>query len=86
MLSGGITMLGDSRLDNVRRLREAGIDCEVWLLRSPAFIEVDDVVRSTQVSLNSEVAVVPASTKGRLEEIQPFGPRPRSSERRSTSS
>ena len=60
MLSGGITMLGDSRVDSVRRLREAGVDCEVWLLRSPAFSEVDDVVRLTQVSLNSEVAVVEA--------------------------
>ncbi len=60
MLSGGITMLGDSRVDSVRRLREAGVDCEVWLLRSPAFGEVDDVVRLTQVSLNSEVAVVEA--------------------------
>jgi predicted amino acid racemase len=60
MLSGGITMLGDSRVDSVRRLREAGVDCELWLLRSPAFSEVDDVVRLTQVSLNSEVAVVEA--------------------------
>jgi len=60
MLSGGITMLGDSRVENVRRLREAGIDCEIWLLRSPAFSEIGDVVRSAQVSLNSEVAVVEA--------------------------
>jgi ornithine racemase len=60
MLSGGITMLGDSRLDNVRRLREAGVDCEVWLLRAPALSEIDDVVGSTQVSLNSEVTVVRA--------------------------
>lgn len=60
MLLGGITMLGDSRLDNVRRLRESGFDCEVWLLRSPALSEIDDVVRSTEVSLNSEVVVVEA--------------------------
>jgi predicted amino acid racemase len=52
MLSGGITMLGDSRVESVRRLCEAGVDCEVWLLRSPAIGEVDDVVRLTQVSLN----------------------------------
>jgi predicted amino acid racemase len=60
MVSGGVTTLGDSRLDNVRRLRKSGIDCEIWLLRSPALSEVDDVIRSTEVSLNSEVVVVEA--------------------------
>jgi len=58
MLAGGVTMLGDSRLENVRRLREAGIECEFWLLRIPAMSEVDDVVGQTEVSLNSEMAVV----------------------------
>jgi predicted amino acid racemase len=73
MLSGGITMLGDSRVDSVRRLREAGVDCEVWLLRSPAFSEVDDVVRLTQVSLNSEVAVVEALSAAAQQHGTPHG-------------
>ena len=73
MLSGGITMLGDSRVDSVRRLREAGVDCEVWLLRSPTLSEVDDVVRLTQVSLNSEVAIVEALSAAAQQQGTPHG-------------
>jgi predicted amino acid racemase len=35
MLAGGIQSLGDSRLDNIARLRSAGILAPVTLLRSP---------------------------------------------------
>ncbi len=60
MLAGGVAMLGESRLRNVRRLRAAGIDAEVMLLRLPLLSEVDDVVTLTQVSLNSHVQTVQA--------------------------
>jgi len=36
MLDGGAKMLGDSRLDNIARMRQAGIDAPVLLVRSPA--------------------------------------------------
>ena len=58
MLAGGASLLAESRLSNVRRLREAGINAEVMLLRLPSLNEVDDVVRLTQVSLNSQVETV----------------------------
>jgi predicted amino acid racemase len=60
MLAGGVTTLADSRLQNVRRLRQAGIDADVMLLRLPRLSEAEDVVRLTQISLNSEVATVRA--------------------------
>jgi len=60
MLAGGVRLLGESRLKNVRRLRAAGIEAEVMLLRLPALSEVDEVVRLAQVSLNSQVATVRA--------------------------
>lgn len=60
MLAGGVTTLADSRLDNVRRMRKAGIDVDVMLLRLPALSEVSDVVKLTQVSLNSEIETVRA--------------------------
>ena len=58
MLAGGASRLAESRLGNVRRLRDAGIDTEVMLLRLPSLSEVDEVVRLTQVSLNSQVETV----------------------------
>ena len=40
MIAGGIKTLGDSRLDNIARMRDAGIDIPLALLRSPAPSEV----------------------------------------------
>lgn len=58
MLAGGVTMLADSRLRNIRRLRAAGISCGIMLLRLPAPSQVDDVVRLADVSLNTQVETV----------------------------
>jgi len=63
MLAGGARMLGESRLDNVRRLRQAGVGADVMLLRLPRLSEVGDVVRLAQVSLNSEVETVRALSR-----------------------
>jgi len=60
MLAGGCTALGESRLDNIRRLRAGGVEAPVTLLRLPAPSEVDDVVDLAQCSLVSEVATARA--------------------------
>jgi predicted amino acid racemase len=60
ILAGGAQLLGESRLDNVRRLRAAGIGAKIMLLRLPALSEASEVVRLTQVSLNSQVETVRA--------------------------
>jgi predicted amino acid racemase len=60
MLTGGASMLGESRLGNVRRLHEAGIEAGIMLLRLPSVSEADQVVRLTQVSLNSQAETVRA--------------------------
>ena len=60
MLAGGARCLAESRLGNVRRLRQAGIDADILLLRLPALSEVDEIVQLTQCSLNSQVKTVQA--------------------------
>ena len=35
MLRGGVTGIGESRFENIRRLRASGIDAPIMLLRSP---------------------------------------------------
>ena len=60
MLAGGVTALADSRLRNVKRMRQAGIEADVMLLRLPSLSNVADVVELTQVSLNSETGTVRA--------------------------
>jgi predicted amino acid racemase len=58
MLRGGVTSLGESRLDNVRRLRDGGVDAPVVLLRIPSLSHVDQVVELAEVSCNAEQRVV----------------------------
>lgn len=67
MLAGGVNILADSRLRNVRRMREGGIRADVMLLRLPSLREVDDVVELTQISLNSEVETVRALSRAAQE-------------------
>jgi predicted amino acid racemase len=60
MLRGGVTSIADSRLANIHRLKAGGIETEFVLLRIPALADVHDTVLSTDVSLNSELAVLAA--------------------------
>jgi len=60
MLAGGVSALGESRLENVARLREAGIAAPVWLIRAPSPGLAVDTVRLAQVSLVSELAIAEA--------------------------
>jgi predicted amino acid racemase/arginase family enzyme len=74
MLRGGVVGIAESRFENIRRLRESGIDCPIMLLRSPPFSRAEDVVRSVDVSLNSELAIIAelsrvAERMGRVHDI-----------------
>lgn len=58
MLRGGVAGLAESRFENIRRLHESGIDCPIMLLRSPPLARVEEVVRTVDVSLQSELATI----------------------------
>ena len=60
MVAGGIGTLGDSRLKNVARMREAGLTQPVLLIRSPALSEIEETVRLCNASLNVDVSVLRA--------------------------
>ncbi len=60
MLRGGVASLADSRLENIARLKRAGIETSYLLLRLPPLSGVDEVVESVGASLNSEPAVLRA--------------------------
>ena len=60
MLAGGIQTLADSRLDNIARLRSAGIEAPVMLLRSPGPSDVSRTVALADVSLNAGMAIMEA--------------------------
>jgi len=57
-LAAGATSLGESRIENVERLRHGGITAPITLVRSPMISQADRVVASADTSLNSEPDVV----------------------------
>ena len=58
LLRSGIRSLGDSRLANIQRMREAGLDAQFVLIRSPMPSQVEQVVEWADVSLNTELSVI----------------------------
>lgn len=60
MLAGGAAGIADSRLENVARMREAGVAAEFWSLRAPALARAEEAVRLIDVSLESEIETVRA--------------------------
>ena len=58
MLRGGVAGIAESRFENIRRLRDSGITAPIMLLRSPPISRVEEVVRSVDVSLQSELAII----------------------------
>lgn len=60
MLRGGVSSIGDSRIENIQRMRAAGVETSFMLVRVPPLSGVDDVVDTVDVSLNSEISVLAA--------------------------
>ncbi len=60
MSVAGAVSLGDSRVENIERMRAAGIDHSMLLIRSPMPSQVDRVVRAGVASLNTERDVLTA--------------------------
>ena len=58
MLRGGVAGIAESRFENIRRLRDAGIDCPIMLLRSPPSSRVEELVRTVDISLQSELQLM----------------------------
>ena len=68
MLRGGVTGIGESHIENARRLKEAGITSPVMLLTVPPLSEVEAVVAIMDVSLNSELSVLEALSLAALDQ------------------
>ncbi len=54
MLSGGIQQLADARISNIRRMRAAGIQCPITMMRGPLVAQTLEVVRHCNISFNTD--------------------------------
>lgn len=58
MLDGGVVSIGESRIENIERLRSSGINAPIMMLRIPPLSRVDEIVTTVDISLNSELSVI----------------------------
>lgn len=65
-VEGGVKTLADSRVAHMRRMRDAGINVPIMMLRLPSIAEADEVVTLAQSSLNSELATIRALSDAAL--------------------
>ena len=58
LVGGGVSGLGDARIETIEAMRRAGVPGPMTLLRSPMASQVDRVVRHADTSLASEPAIL----------------------------
>jgi len=66
MLDGGVVSLGESRIENIRRMRASGINAPMMMLRIPPLSRVDEIVANADISLNSELSVIRSLSEASL--------------------
>ena len=59
-LEGGIDQLADSRIQNLKKFKEAGFKAEMLLLRLPHPGESEEVIEYADISLNTELKTLKA--------------------------
>jgi ornithine racemase len=58
LVKKGIRILADSKIINLKNMRDAGIKAEFVLLRTPSLSEVDLVIKYADISMNTEIEVI----------------------------
>ncbi len=63
LVDSGLSILADSRMKNIKRMRNAGIQAQFLLLRTPFLDQAEEVVKYADISLNSEILVIERLSK-----------------------
>ena len=58
LVKSGIDILADSRISNIKRMRNAGVKAQFLLLRTPSLSQTEEVVKYADISLNTELSVI----------------------------
>jgi predicted amino acid racemase len=58
LMRAGVSRLGDSRIENIEAMRREQIAAPIMMIRSPMPSQVDRVVQATEMSCNTELAVI----------------------------
>ena len=63
LVKSGISILADSRIENIRKMRNSGVQAQFLLLRTPCISQAETVVKYADMSLNTEFAVIKRLSK-----------------------
>lgn len=66
MIRGGVSWIGESRLDNIGRLRKNNINVPFLLMRSPHKTDIERVISLADISLNTEYEVIEALSEASI--------------------
>ncbi|MFC2104336.1 alanine racemase [Bacteroidota bacterium] len=67
-VKNGISILADSRISNIRRMRTEGVKAQFLLLRTPLLSQAEEVIKYADISFNSELSVVKRLSKFAVEQ------------------
>ena len=67
LVGAGVAALGDSRIDNIERLRTDCVQSSTVLIRSPMPSQSRRVVRAAELSLNTEIETIELLSKSAVE-------------------
>jgi predicted amino acid racemase/D-alanyl-D-alanine dipeptidase len=67
-VKNGISILADSRISNIRRMRTEGVKAQFLLLRTPQLSQTEEVIKYADISLNSELSVIKSLSKFAVEQ------------------
>ncbi len=63
LVKSGVKILADSRIANIKKMRNAGVKATFLLIRTPMISQAESVVLDTDMSLNSELSVIKRLSK-----------------------
>lgn len=66
MIHGGVSWIGESRLDNIERLRKNNINVPFLLMRSPHKSDIKRVISLADISLNTEYEIIEALSEASI--------------------
>lgn len=58
LLRADVCGLGDSRIENIQAMKNAGVSASMTLIRSPMMSQVDRVIRYADISFNTELKII----------------------------
>jgi ornithine racemase len=63
IVESGITVIADSRMANIQKMRKAGVSAQFVLLRTPFLSQAKSVIKYVDISFNSELSVIKRLSK-----------------------